>query len=88
MNRKVAANAPAICAAMNPGTSVGRIPANVSLRHRAIVTAGFANEVDAVNQYAAVMYRPTAKGTIPERDREQPQMTDNSPKVATNSLNN
>lgn len=87
LKRKVAARATAICAAMNPGTSVGRIPANVSLRHRAIVTAGFANEVDAVNQYAAVMYSPTAKGTIPDREREQPHMTDSSPNVATNSLN-
>jgi hypothetical protein len=27
---------------------------------RVIVSAGLANEVEAVNQYAAVMYRPTA----------------------------
>ena len=40
---------------MNRGTSEGRIPAKVSDRERAIVTAGFANDVDAVNQYAAVM---------------------------------
>ena len=40
---------------MKPGTSTGRMPAKVSLRLRAIVTAGFANEVEAVNQYAAVM---------------------------------
>ncbi len=32
------------------GTSIGRIPANVSLAARASVTAGLANEVDAVNQ--------------------------------------
>jgi len=31
------------------------MPANVSLNERAIVTAGFANDVDAVNQYAAAM---------------------------------
>jgi hypothetical protein len=31
------------------------MPANVSLRDLAVVTAGFAKEVDAVNQYAAVM---------------------------------
>ncbi len=30
--------------------SAGLIPAKVSDKHRAIVTAGFANEVDAVNQ--------------------------------------
>ena len=88
LKSNVAARAPAIWAAMKPGTSLGLIPANVSLKDRAIVTAGFANEVDAVNQYAAVMYNPTAKGTIPAREREQPQMTDNRPKVATNSLNN
>jgi hypothetical protein len=35
---------------MNPGASAGRIPANVSLTERANVTAGFANDVDAVNQ--------------------------------------
>ena len=33
--------------------SMGRIPANVLLNDRASVTAGFANEVEAVNQYAA-----------------------------------
>ena len=47
---KVAVAAPASCAAMNPGTSVGRMPANVSLAERASVTAGLANEVDDVNQ--------------------------------------
>jgi hypothetical protein len=31
------------------------MPANVSLNERAIVTAGFANDVDAVNQYAAAI---------------------------------
>ena len=35
---------------MNAGTSAGRIPAKVSLAERASVTAGFANEVEAVNQ--------------------------------------
>jgi hypothetical protein len=33
----------------------GRIPEKVSVIDRATVTAGFAKEVDAVNQYAAVM---------------------------------
>lgn len=45
-----ATNAPASCAAMKAGTSVGLIPANVSESERAIVMAGLANEVDAVNQ--------------------------------------
>ena len=35
---------------MKPGTSAGRIPTNVSLSERASVTAGFANDVEAVNQ--------------------------------------
>jgi hypothetical protein len=35
---------------MNAGTWDGEIPAKVSDRERAIVMAGFANEVDEVNQ--------------------------------------
>lgn len=35
---------------MNPGTDAGAIPAKVSDMARATVTAGLANEVDAVNQ--------------------------------------
>ena len=35
---------------MKPGASAGRMPANVSLAARASVTAGLANDVDAVNQ--------------------------------------
>src|ERR1700722_16268950 len=62
------------------------MPANVSLRQRAIGTAGFANEVDDVNQYAALMYAPTAKAAIAERRREHPQITASKPNVATNSL--
>jgi hypothetical protein len=45
-----AANAPANCAKTNPGASMGRIPENVLVSDRAMVMAGFANEVDAVNQ--------------------------------------
>ena len=37
-------------------TGAGRIPAKVSVIERARVTAGLAKDVDAVNQYAAVMY--------------------------------
>jgi len=50
MKRTVAAKAPATCATIKGGASIGRIPANVSLKLRAIVTAGLANDVDAVNQ--------------------------------------
>lgn len=64
------------------------MPANVSLSDLAIVTAGLANDVDAVNQYAAVMYAPTAKGTTFERPREHPQIAESRPKVAMNSLRN
>jgi hypothetical protein len=46
----VAESAPSSWAVINGTTSTGRIPANVSLSDRAIVTAGFANEVDDVNQ--------------------------------------
>src|SRR5437867_4371144 len=86
-NRAVAEPAPRSCAAMKPGTSAGRIPANVSVADRASVTAGFANEVEAVNQYAAVMYAATANGMAEERSRAQPQTTASRPNVATNSLN-
>jgi len=46
----VAIPAPASCARMKPGASSSRIPANVSLNAWANVTAGLANEVEAVNQ--------------------------------------
>ena len=72
---------------MKYGASAARMPANVSDRLRAIVTAGFAKEVEAVNQYAAVMYAPTANGTALDRSREHPQITASNPNVATNSLN-
>src|ERR1700732_850491 len=85
-NRAVAADAPIAWLTRNAGTSFGRIPANVSVAARAIVTAGFANEVDAVNQYAAVMYAPTAKGTASGRRRQHPQMPDISPNAAMPSL--
>jgi hypothetical protein len=52
---KTARQAPASCEAMNPATPPGAMPAKVSDSERAIVTAGLANDVDAVNQYAEVM---------------------------------
>ena len=72
---------------MKAGASPGLIPANVSLAALANVTAGFANDVDPVNQYAAVMYAATANGTTDDGKRTQPQITANKPNVATNSLN-
>jgi hypothetical protein len=41
---------PTNCAAMNGKTASGAIPAKVSESNRAIVTAGLANDVEAVNQ--------------------------------------
>lgn len=82
----VATAAPINCAKMKAGVSAGRIPANVLVNALAAVTAGFANEVDAVNQYAAAMYDPTAKGTAEALVREQLQITASKPNVATNSL--
>ena len=70
---------------MNPGASAGRIPEKVFVNDRANVTAGLANEVEEVNQYAAVMYAPTANGVNGGFFRETPQITDKSPNVATNS---
>jgi len=71
---------------MKTGASAGRMPAKVSLAARAMVTAGLANEVDAVNQYAAAMYVATTTGETEARPRPPPRMTESRPKVATNSL--
>ena len=49
------ARAPTSCATMNMGTSPGAMPEKLSVNARATVTAGLAKDVDAVNQYAAVM---------------------------------
>src|SRR5476649_502732 len=78
-----AANAPTACPTMNAGTSTGRIPENVSVSERAIVMAGFANDVDAVNQYAAPIHAATIHGASSER--RCPSTTMSNPKVATDS---
>ena len=62
------------------------IPANVAVNPRASVTAGFANEVDAVNQYAAAMYEPIAAGAAQRSARWLERTTKTSPNVATISL--
>lgn len=41
---------PIICALTKAAIDAGAIPANVSVRLRAMVTAGFANDVEEVNQ--------------------------------------
>src|SRR6185503_625283 len=76
---------PIACAATNAGTSLGSMPANVSVSARASVTAGLANEVDDVNQYAEVMYAPTAYGVASGRWRGTMVTTSTSPSVATTS---
>src|SRR4051794_41069565 len=69
---------------MNAGTDDGAMPANVFVSIRPIVTAGLANDVDDVNQYAAAMYPATANGAAEARpERTTPRMTSTSPKVAT-----
>lgn len=47
---KYANPAPTNWAAMKPGAPVQRIPENVSVKLLAIVTAGFANDVEDVHQ--------------------------------------
>jgi hypothetical protein len=46
---------------MKAGASINRIPAKLSVKLRAMVTAGFANEVDAVNLRTAVGRAPRPK---------------------------
>ena len=45
-----AATIPANCETMKAATPAGAIPVNVSDSERAMVTAGLANDVEAVNQ--------------------------------------
>ena len=49
-------------------------------------TAGLANDVDAVNQYAATMYAATASSVIAARVRPTAMTTPSNTKVATASL--
>jgi hypothetical protein len=58
------------------GTLLGAMLANVLVIVRPMVTAGFAKLVEDVNQYAAVMYPPTANAASPARpDRTTPRIT-------------
>ena len=68
---------------MNAGTSVGRIPAKVSDSDRAMVIAGLANDVEAVNQYAAPIQAATIQAA--SSVRRCPRTTRSNPKVATAS---
>ena len=62
------------------------MPAKVSVKIRPMVTAGFANEVELVNQYAAPMYAPTAgAASAPRPVRARAKISRTSPAVATTS---
>ena len=62
------------------------MPAKVSLNIREMVTAGLANEVDEVNQYAAPIQAATATAEAGARPvRARATMTAISPAVATTS---
>ena len=52
-------SAPMSWAAIKAGTSWGRMPAKVFDNERAMVIAGLAKEVEAVNQYAAPIHAAT-----------------------------
>jgi hypothetical protein len=80
-----AASAPSTCMITNAGTWLIAMPANVVVKPRASVTAGFANDVEDVNQYAAVIVRPTNQGTACGAYRTPPRIVTTSVKVATNS---
>src|SRR6266852_7330101 len=54
-NSGTATTTAAPCASRKPGTSPCPIPVNVFVKVRATVTAGLANEVEEVNQYAPVI---------------------------------
>src|SRR5262245_13489754 len=69
----------------NRGTLLGEMPAKVSVTARANVTAGLANDVEEVNQYALVMKAATATGIASRRQRDSSRITSTSPNVATNS---
>src|SRR3977135_767559 len=71
---------------MNGSTELGAIPANESENIRPTVTAGFAKDVELVNQYAAPMYAPTAAADRAARPvRASAKITAISPAVATTS---
>src|SRR6266567_1435693 len=86
MTAATATRSPTSWAVTKPGTDDGAMPANVSLKARPTVTAGFANDVDEVHQYAAPMYAPTAQGiTVDRPPRTSAKISTTSPAVATTS---
>ena len=61
------------------------MPVNVSVKILAKVTAGFAKEVDDVNQYPAEIYNPTEGATKSLFNLKVPRIIINKPKVAIDS---
>ena len=84
-NRPVgsASSPPASWAATNADASAGRVPAKVSEGERAIVIAGFAKEVEAVNRYAPAIHAATIQGT--SCTRWYPRTTKRRPNAPTAS---
>ena len=67
---------------------MGAIPVNVSVRIRAMVTAGFAKEVEEVNQYPAVMNNATPMATEPASFFRINNIVKIRPQAASISLTN
>src|ERR1700730_7258364 len=76
------AAAPISWGPMKPGTWLMAIPANVVVNPRASVTAGLANEVEDVNQYAAVIVSPTSHGIACGAYRTPPRIARTRVQVA------
>ncbi len=70
---------------MNAGTFAGAMPAKVSVRARAMVTAGLAKLVEEVNQYAALIQSATAAAISCLVARDNRRIKSTRPKVATAS---
>ena len=71
---------------INGNINSGCIPVKVSLNPLANVTAGFAKEVEDVNQYPAEIYNPTAGAMASVLNFLTPRIVIIRPKVAINSL--
>ena len=78
----MATAAPANSARTKAGALRGAMPANVSLSMRPKTAAGLANDVEAVNQYAAPIQAATIAATRVAGAR---RTTSTSPNVATPS---
>ena len=71
---------------INGNINSGCIPVKVSLNALAKVTAGFAKEVEDVNQYPEEIYNPTAGAMARVLNFLTPRIVIIRPNVAINSL--